>query len=141
MKKKFENYQTTFGLFALFLFFLILSIYYLCSHFYKSYTLISAVIVDYHGIEVTINSEELDRLNKNKTIYMEGVLYKVKIKNIIRDIFIRDKISYHQVQLAIDFKKKYELLDVITIALYKEERPLITIFKSCWKGEKNAKVR
>lgn len=141
MKKKFENDQSILGIYAFFFLLVIFSIFYLLHGFYKTYILVSATVTNYDTMEMVVDSDTLSRLNKNKTIYVGGKLHTIKIENVVRDIFLKENISYHQVQFTIKLTKRYRLLDVVTVTLYNGEKPLITIFQSCWKGEQNAKVK
>ncbi len=141
MKKRFENYNSIFFLFILLIIFLMINISYLVSHSYKTYYKELATLKNYNTVELVLNTEVLNKLNKKKEIYIEGKKYKVKIQKVLRNILKKEKKHYHQVTLKINLKgKKYKLLEIFTVMIYDEKKSLLTIFSSCLKGEKNAKT-
>ncbi len=141
MQKKFEKFQGSYFLFFLLLVCLFYSIFYLSQHFYKTYYVLSATVSYDNTIQFLANRDVLYELNKNKTIYIEGKKYRVSIQNIIRNILEKDSISYHQVELSVLLPDKYQVYDVIQIMIYDEEESLLTIFKSCLKGDDYEKNR
>lgn len=132
MKKK---YRVTYSIYLLFLIFTIIVFYYGNHHNYKSYTSCTGTIRTYDRVELVIDQKNLVNLSKNKSVYVEGKKYKVTIENVMRNVLIRKKNHYHLVEVTIPLPKKYHILDMVDVTIYKKEKPLIHIFKSCWKGD------
>ena len=97
MKKKGNCYQVIYGFSLLFFLVLISFIIYSYHSFYKNYQIYSAVIVDYDTLEFMIEDPLYCKLNKNKIISLEGKIYKIKIKKVVRNILKKKGKSYHQI--------------------------------------------
>jgi len=142
MKKKFENYNSSIYLFLLLILIIIISTIYLQNHSYKTYYKELATLKNDNTVELVLNTEVLNKLNKERKISIEGKTYKVKIQKVLRNILKKEKKYYHQVTLMINLKEKeYKLLEIFTVMIYDEKKSLLTIFTSCLKGEQNAEVK
>ncbi len=140
MKKKLNNYQVIYTLFLLFSITCIVGIVKSYHTFYKVYRTYSATVTTKNTLEFIIEDDTYHKLNKNKEISIKGKIYRIKIQKIIRNIMEKEKEQYHQITITtIAPLDKYDLLEVITITIYDKKKSLISIFESCWKGEKNEK--
>ena len=128
-------FKIVYSLYLIFTLSLLGIFYYSTHHSYKHYRSITGSIPTYNRIELMIDDKNLINLSKNKTIYIDGKKYKISIENVVRNILVRNKKTYHLIEINILLPKTYHLLDVVEVAIYEKEKPLIDIFKSCWKGD------
>ena len=141
MKKKYEKFS--FLYFSTFLFFLcLLVLVYVLFHFkFKTYQVYNATISKENTIDFRITTDMLQRLQKNKSILIQGKKYLIEEKNIVRNMIKKDGHYYHQVTLQVQITFSYHVLDMIEIRIYKQEEPLICLFNVFWKGVENAKIK
>ena len=85
-----------------------------------------------------INNEDMDILYKNNYLYFNSKKIKYSLEKITKDVIKKDNNKFNEVLITFNFSnKKYKDNDVINISVRCNKEPIINMFKTIWKGDKN----
>lgn len=131
MKKNYEKYQLLFTVIFIFLLVVIFLIGVTFKKSFKTYKLLTGVVVSDNRLQLMVNTEDVKLLRANKYVYIKGKKVKKEIMEIERKVLFQEGEDVHRITMKIEMDKPLKLNEAITMSLYEETKKLMEFLKSC----------
>lgn len=133
-----RNYENSSLLVFIILIYLILVGFMIVIYFnktYRSYNLISVIVVTDNYVKTYVDNETLKELKSTSRFYIDDKIVNYEIIEVDRNVISRKNKSYHGLLLKTNFSNKYKDNDSIDVSIYSYKKKIYTIFKKCWESD------
>lgn len=133
-----RNYENSSLLIFIILIYLILVGFMIVIYFnktYRSYNLISVIVVTDNYVKTYVDNETLKELKSTSRFYIDDEIVNYEIIEVDRNVISRKNKRYHGLLLKTNFSNKYKDNDSIDVSIYSSKKKIYTIFKKCWESD------
>ena len=99
---------------------------------YQDYVKLNGIFIEENRVSFITDSKILISLRKNKFLYYNGKKKKIKILKVTKNIYKKEKKTYHQILVEIPGIKNDKNLN---ISMYKNKKSKISLFLDTWKED------
>ena len=130
--RNYKKYSTIFIISFIEVLSFILFIFNLFINKYQDFKNLNGIFIEENRVSFIVDTTTFKRLRKNKFIYYNGKKKKLKILDITKNIYKKEKETYHQILVEIPGIKTAENLN---ISMYKNRKSRISLFLDTWKED------